>query len=332
MAMSDGPSLDYLYSLGFNLEEDYSAPDDPMVAAGASIKSFIREHAESVAEESVGYINITGPAVKNNSAPLKSVAKLIAAFQDGVEAVGGALKGFFSSRGRIPIEVSGRTQLSMVASPLPGSVVIQVAPSLQRNFDLYPEEPALFDVEKEADAESLADQAIGELSNLLNELSAETPDKEQVLNRLTDLGPRTATAVKELCQSVSSSGIDVDFSWKQPGREEKKSSISAAYAKSAVSLIENANIESKEEVMEGILKTITESEKDKLRILLDSGTEEQLSIGSIPPADLATANTGDRVRITAMRSVSSRAGGRKSEKLEGVALERIPKQPEEDQH
>lgn len=332
MAMSDGPSLDYLYSLGFNPEEDYSAPEDPMIAAGTSIKSFIREHTENVAEESVGYIHITGPAVKNNSAPLKSVAKLIASVQDGVEAIGGALEGFFSSRGRIPTEVSGRTQLSMVASPMPGSVVIQVAPTLQRELDLYPEGPALFDVEKEADAEPLADQAIGELSDLLNELSVETPDKEQVLNRLTDLGPRAATAVKELCQSVSSSDVDVDFSWRQPGREEKKSSISAAYAKSAVALIENANIESEEEVIEGVLITITESKKDKLRVLLDSGAEEQLSIGSISPADLATVNTGDRVRITAMRSVSSRAGGRRSEKLEGVALERVPKPPEEDFH
>jgi hypothetical protein len=329
MAMENkGLPLEYLRSLGFNPDESYTAPDDPMEASRASINAFVQEHMEAVGKESIGFIHITGSAVKNNSAPLKSVAKVIAAVQDGVEAIGGSLEGFLSSRGRIPIDVSGRTQLSMVASPMPGSVVIQIAPTLPREFDLYPEGPALFDIEKETNAEPLADQAIGELSDLINELSAETPDKGQVLDRLTDLGPRVATAVKELCQSVSSSGVDVDFSWKQPGREEKKSSISAAYAKSAVSLIENANIESEEETIEGILITITESNKDKLRVLLDNGVEEQLSIGSISPVDLAAVNTGDRVRITATRSVSSRAGGRKSERLEGVALERVPKLPD----
>jgi hypothetical protein len=208
---------------------------------------------------------------------------------------------------------------------MPGSVVIQVAPTLDRMSDLYPEgkAQALFDLEEEIDARPLADLAFDEFSSLIKDLNVDGPDKTVFLDRLTDHGPRVASTMKAFCDSVDKGALDVDFEWEEPGRPPEMSNLSHETAKHASVVIQNANIESETIHIVGKILTVTMSKKDKLRILTDSEQELTLAIGTISPADVVVLHPGDQVDIEAERRVSRRPGGRSYEKLIGVSLQKL---------
>lgn len=137
--------------------------------------------------------------------------------QSTFEAVGASIEGFRALSGSIPSKIAKRTELALVASPLPGSVVLEVAPSIPRVEDFRSEgEQALFDVETTIDAKTLADCAFEEFSSLLSDLSCETPDQDAFVKHLAELGPRVASNVQSLCETVDRSQIDVDFEWREP--------------------------------------------------------------------------------------------------------------------
>lgn len=325
--MATMPNLDeYLASLGFDPDTTYAVPENPADAALVGVNGFIREHSAGDEPASIGLIHITGPSVKEHSAPLKAVGNLLAALQDGVDAIGASLQGVMTSSGTLPFSVTGRTQLSMVASPMPGSVVIQVAPTLDRMDDLYPDgkEQALFDLEEEIGARPLADMAFDEFSSLIKDLDAEGPDKTDFLDRLTDYGPRVASTMKTFCDSVDKGALDVGFEWEEPGREPEISNLSHEAAKHASTIIQNANIESETAHIVGKILTITMSQKDKLRVLTDDEKDVTLAVGSISPSDVINLHTGDRVDIEAEKRTSSRPGGRSRQTLIGVSLTKLP--------
>lgn len=324
--MATTPNLsEYLSSLGFDPDATYTVPENPTDAALMGVSAFVREHSPSNDPASIGTIHITGPSVKGHSAPLKSVGTLLTALQDGVDAIGAAIQGVTTSTGTLPLSVTSRTQLSMVASPLPGSVVIQVAPTIDRIEDLYPsgKDQSLFDLESEIGARPLADMAFDEFSSLIKDLDAVNPDKIEFVEKLTDFGPRVASSMKAFCDSVDKGALDVDFEWEEPGRKPETSSISHAAAKHAATVIQNANIESEMVHVVGTLLTITMSQKDKLRVLADDDKEVTIAVGSITPADAASLRTGYRVDIEAERRVSKRPGGRQYEKFVGVSAQKL---------
>ena len=226
-----------------------------------------------------------------------------------------------SAEGSLPSAITSRTEMSLIASPMPGSVVIQVAPSLARMDDLYPEGLGLFDAEAELDAKPLADQAFIEFSTLISELREDDPDNSQFVDHLTDLGPRVATAMKSFCESIDKGVLDLELEWTESSRKAKTASISHSHAERTARLIASANIENEEVTIEGVLLTVTQSTKDKLRILEDDGQEAVVTIGDIPPAATYPLHTGERVRIRAEKRVSRKPGGTRSEKLVGKAVE-----------
>lgn len=321
--------IDYLKGLGYDDSVEYDVPESASDAAMAGVQAFVREHSDEPQPESVGIIHITGPNVEDNSAPVRSVGTLLTAIQDGVDAVGAAIMGKISLSGSLPSTITGRTQLSLVASPLPGSVVIQVAPTLDRMADLYPEEKGepLFDIEKEIDAEPLADQAFTEFSTLVKELGEDDPLKKEFVDHLTELGPRVASNMRGFCDSVDKGGVDVSFEWSQPGKEPESSFISHSSAKYAVTVIDNANIENQSVNIVGTLLTVTTSIKDRLRVLKQDGSECIVTIGSIEPADLISVHSGDKVSIEAEQVISNRPGSRQKEKLIGVSLRKVDSPP-----
>ena len=316
---------DYLASLGFDSEAIYDVPENPADAALAGVAAFMQEHASDEEPSSVGVIHITGPSILGNSAPVKAVGNLLTSIQNAVDAIGASLMGNRSAGGLIPATITGRTEMSLIASPMPGSVVIQVAPSLARMDDLYPEGPGLFDVETEADTRPLADQAFIEFSTLIGELREDSPDDSKFVDHLTDLGPRVATAMKGFYESVGKGALDLEFEWTEPNRQVETANISFNRAEHAAKVIASANIENEEVTIEGILLTVTQSSKDKLRILEDNGKETIVTIGDISPAATYPLHTGERVQVCAEKRVSHKTGGRRSEKLVGKAVQAMAK-------
>lgn len=316
---------DYLMSLGYVSDVTYDIPDNPADAALVGVNAFVREHSPEVEPKSTGIIHITGPSIIGNSAPVKAVGNLLTSIQGAVDAIGASLMGNRSAGGSIPSIITGRTEMSLIASPMPGSVVIQVAPSLARIDDLYPEGPGLFDLEGELEEKPLADKAFIEFSNLIGELRKDEPDESEFVEHLTDLGPRVATAMKNFCESVEKGVLDLELEWTEPNDKTETASISHSYAERAAKIITSANIENEEVTIEGTLLTVTQSSKDKLRIQKDDGQEIVVSIGDILPAATYPLHTGERVRILAEKRVSHKPGGKRSEKLIGKMVEPVAK-------
>lgn len=312
---------DYLALLGFDPETTYDVPENPADAALSGVAAFVREHSAGQETELTGIIHITGPSALGNSAPVKAVGNLLTSIQSTIDAVGASLMGNRSAGGSLPSAITSRTEMSLIASPMPGSIVIQVAPSLARMDDLYPEGLGLFDAEAELDAKPLADQAFIEFSTLISELREDGPDNSQFVDHLTDLGPRVATAMKSFCESIDKGVLDLELEWTESSRKAKTASISHSHAERAARLIASANIENEEVTIEGVLLTVTQSTKDNLRILEDDGQEVVVTIGDIPPAATYPLHTGERVRIRAEKRVSRKLGGTRSEKLVGKAVE-----------
>lgn len=317
-----------LESLGFNENESYVLPEDLNELSVSSLRAFIDQSYLQHSRESSALIHITGPSVIGHSAPLRSVGDFMTQLQSTFEAVGASIEGFRALSGSIPSKIAKRTELALVASPLPGSVVLEVAPSIPRVEDFRPEgEQALFDVETTIDAKTLADCAFEEFSSLLSDLSCETPDQDAFVKHLAELGPRVASNVQSLCETVDRSQIDVDFEWREPSKERKTISVSHSFAKFAASVIQDAQVNVEQVHIEGVLLTVTTSEKDHLRIKEDIGRglskDTVLPIGDIPPEQLYGLQPGDKVAVDAERQLFIRAGGRSHQKLVGVGINKI---------
>lgn len=317
-----------LESLGFSENESYDLPEDLNELSVSSLRAFIGQSYLEHSSESSALIHITGPSVIGHSAPLRSVGDFMTQLQSTFEAVGASIEGFKALSGTIPSKIAKRTELALVASPLPGSVVLEVAPSMPRVEDFRPNgEPALFDVETTIDAKTLADCAFEEFSNLLSDLSCETPDQDAFVEHLAELGPRVASNVQSLCETVDKSQIDVDFEWREPFNERKTISVSHSFAKYAASVIQDAQVNVEQIHIEGVLLTVTTSEKDHLRIRedVDGGLSKEtiLPIGDIPSEQLYGLQPGDKVAVDAEKQLFTRAGGRTRQKLVGVGISKI---------
>lgn len=326
--MDTTPSLNELLNdLGFDPSQTYQLPDDPNELSASSLKGFIEQSVLCHSAESSALIHITGPSVCGHSAPVRGLGEFMIALQTTFDSIGASIEGFRSATGSIPSSVSARTELSLTASPLPGSVVLEIAPSIPRLEDLYPDGDALFDIEEAIGAKPLADSAFEELSELLEKLDIDSPDQNDFVDYLSELGPRVASSLKGFCDSISKASINIEFEWEEPSKPKKAVNINHSFARYISEVIDNASITSDEVRIEGILLTVTTSDKDHLRIRQQVGDVETkevtLPIGDISQDELRDLHAGDRVVVYAEQQISTRAGGRTVTKLKGLSIKRI---------
>lgn len=294
----------------------------PEEASERSLRAFVAEQAgEDAAEqgESHGLIHFTGPAVIGHSAPISAVGNALTSMQSAIDAIGAAIEGFSSLGGQIPNRVKARTELRMNASPLAGSVVIDVRPSMSREEDLYPDGPALFDLDNQG-ARPLADECLEDFLGILSSTGEDSDSHDKFIELLSGYGPRTSSAIREFCSSLERDSLDVDFRWVEPKKQPIKSQMSHARAKSVASVIKDADIEVEDIELTGVLVTSTMSKKDKLRIRLGDGTEKILSLGKIAAQDIAKYHPGETVKVIAEHRIGRYAGGREKDWYIGVSI------------
>lgn len=314
----------YLQELGFDPNKKYDTPSSLEEASIRSIESFIGSALPDKPKQSGGMFHITGPSVIGNTAPVRSVGAFLTSFQSAIDSIGASLKGNKTASGQLSAEITGRTEMSMVASPLPGSVIIQIEPTMSPTDDLYPNGETLFDLEEEIGARPLANLAIDEFMSLIEDMNQDDPDNSKFVDHLTDLGPRVASSVKAFYESVDKGSIDVEIKWRDLKKQESiATNVSHIFARHAVTVINNANIENNIIRIQGILKTVTYSPKDKLRVETEEGTEKTISIGSIDPTVLLKLVPGEHVCIETEQRISYKPGGGQKEKLIGLSVEQI---------
>lgn len=327
MALSDKTKA-FLDDLGFDPSASYDVPASALEASVRSLESFLGSVPDAHVRnrESSGSIHIAGPSVVGHTAPARAVGDLLSAFQGAVDAIGASIAGRTSGSGPIPRELSARTEMSLVASPLPGSVVIRIAPTMKRLEDLEPEGPSLFDPD-EIGLRPLSDMAMERFSSILSTFDESSPESSGFIEQLTEMGPRAASNVKAFYESVGKGSMDIDLSWSEPGADGVQTCVSHSAAALAVKAIDDAKIESAIVNIVGVLQTATLSKKDKLRVRTADGDEKTISIGLIAPSDLAELRTGQPVEVEAELRSSIKPGGKRSEKLSGVSVRIRPSLP-----
>ena len=308
---------DYIKQTGFN-PDLVDIPSTADEATAASLRLFIR--GDAAEDSSVGFLHVTGPSVAGHTAPARAVGELLSSFQKAVDAVGASIQGVTSLGASIPTALLRRTELSVVASPIPGSVVIEIMPTMSRELDFRPAMSALFQVEDVSDARPLADMAVGKLIDAVGSYNPTEPAGQAFLDNLSELGPRASSAMKGLCASIGNGGFDLDVKWKEPKRSERRVSVSNDNAKSMVQVIQEASTIVEDVEIVGTLETNTNSVKDRLRIKMDDGSEALVSLGDIETSSLVDVYLGQRVRVKAVRQTSKRPGGREGTNLMGVSI------------
>lgn len=295
----------------------------PEEASNRSLRAFVRNQlGEEPADlkESRGMLHFTGPAIIGHSAPINAVGNVMMKLQAAIDAIGASKEGFSSISGQIPNRVKARTELRMEASPVAGSVVINVRPSMPRNEDLHSEEPTLFDPEGEVGIKPLADECFEDFLRILSSTTDDSPAYENLIDILSELGPRTSSAVRDFCSCLDDDMLDVDLRWEEPKSNPINGEMNHARAKFVSDVIKDADIEVEIITLEGMLMTSTVSKKDKLRIRTENGDEKTLSLGKIDTADVVYFRPGDEVKISAERRIGKYTGGRQKEWLIGITI------------
>lgn len=326
--MTQNNSLNELFrSIGVNVD-DYSTVDlpSPEEASRESVERMIAKSSRTARVlMSRGEIHLRGSGVKLNAAPASCVGNLLNEFQCAVDALGASLSGHTSAMGAIPSAIRASTTINIVASPQPGSIRLSISPAKQGFEEVFPDGETLFGFDP-LGRRPLADIAVEELIDLIAKVDDQSPDSEDLVETLMNKGPRVASTFKGLMQSLDEGDFDADIKWCEPEKAKKESRITHHLAKYAVSVIENAKIESNEVVFYGTLITSTSSKKDKIRIILDdTGEERTMSLGDIDPITMNRFHPNEKVVIKAEESIGHHVGGRETVRLAGISIEAKPK-------
>lgn len=291
-------------------------------ASERSLRSFVAQQAGADAaepKESKGLIHFTGPAIIGHSVPINAIGKALTAMQTAIDAIGASKSGYTSLNGQIPARIKAKTELRMEASPLAGSIVINVRPSMPRLEDLYPDGPTLFDLEEQG-VRPLADECFEDFLEILSSTSDDSPAYEGLVDILTGFGPRTSSAIREFCNSLDKDSLDVDFKWEEPRKKPIRGEMNHARAKFVSTIIRDTEVEVEETTLMGMLVSST-LQKDIIRLRLQDGTEQTLAPGTIPSEELMKFGLGDNVIIKAERRVAKYTGGHAKTKLFGISMQ-----------
>ncbi|QCH22639.1 hypothetical protein [Mycobacteroides salmoniphilum] len=287
---------------------DWSTPDD---LARIGIEALIAADPLGRTLASRGNIRITGDGVTGSSARVNDVARIMTGFQRLATAVGAAHQGD-KTLGRQPnADVKRRTDLLLTAAPGPGSIILTVTPRTSPIAETGHAggKVGMF-AELETDDQML-DTAVAaaiEVFTAGNDIGA-APQDSTFVRRLGDMGPRTASAVRDLAKTLDRAQFDVDITWRQPACATRRVTVTAAAAAYMAATVEHANLD--EQSVEIIGEYLTVSAVSSW-LIQRAGTDNDtvtVKLGRIDPSQTRGLAVGDRVRITAIMKIETSPGG-----------------------
>lgn len=284
----------------------WTTPDD---LSRMSIEALITDDPLGRTLASRGNIRITGDGVTGASARVSEVARVMTGFQRLATAVGAAQQGD-KSLGRQPnADVRRRTDLLLKASPGPGSIVLTITPATSPITETGHEDGKVgMFAELETD-DQLLDTAIGEAIDVFAAGIdiGPSPTDSLFVQRLSDMGPRTASAVRDLSKTLDRARFDIEIDWQQPERTTRRVTVSAAAAAYIAATVENANLD--EQPVEIVGEYLTVSAVSSWLIQQDGGDTVTVKLGRIGGEQVRGLAVGDRVRIDAVMKVETTPGG-----------------------
>ncbi|MDB2197607.1 hypothetical protein [Mycobacteroides abscessus] len=301
---------------------DWTTPDD---LARVGIEAMIAADPLGRTLTSHGNIRITGDGVTGSSARVNDVARVMTGFQRLATAVGAAQQGD-KTLGRQPnADVKRRTDLLLTAAPGPGSIILTVTPRTSPIAETGHGggKVGMF-TELETDDQML-DTAVAAAINVFaagNEIGA-APDESVFVHQLGDMGPRTASAVRDLAKTLDRAQFDVEIAWRQPSRATRRVIVTASAAAHMAATVEHANLD--EQPVEIIGEYLTVSAVSSWLIARGGNDDDTVTVklGRIDPSQTRGLAVGDRVRISAIMKIETTPGGNIKTTYTAQSVDRI---------
>jgi len=283
-------------------------PEPPKYAPGdlgrASVEAFVAARSDARELRSAGQLRLSGAGVLGHAAELDDVGQLASLWQRCVTAVGAALEGSQSAFGRLANDVVERTQLMLDASPAPGSLVLNVQPKASPVGEAYPggKKSLLGD-----DPRPLADRASEALLQLLQHASQPSLDElDNLTAEFQSLGPRVATSVKMLADTIVKAHVDMDAEWREPQVATLRASLSSASAGWVSEFVGGRDLDVEDLVLRGTVRTVSDIAKWSVE---GSSGLEQVDANELPADVVRSTNVGDRVEVVVQVRQTQRPDG-----------------------
>lgn len=254
-----------------------------------------------------GSIRFAGSGVRGHAVDISQAGELLAYWQGLVTGVGGAVEGNLSARGSLPADVVERTRLDLVASPSPGSVVLEFEPHADEASERYPEGQTRIDGESTPLVERAVNEAMDVLALASSGLEVDLADA------FANRGPRVAARARDLAELAGISNLDIDTTWEVPGQGRKRVRATASELRSFAERLRIGSIDGEPATLEGTLRTVSDRRKIDLEVddPADTSKKRVLSVDR-GDVDFAPFRVGEEVRLVAMLTVRRRPGGAES--------------------
>ncbi|MGP3319545.1 hypothetical protein [Mycobacteroides abscessus] len=256
-----------------------------------------------------GNIRITGDGVTGSSAKMNDVARVMTGFQRVATAVGASQTGDKALGRQANADVRRRTDLLLSASPAPGSIILTVAPAVSAIDETGHGEGKVGMFSELDPGDQMLDTAVGAAIEVFAagiDIGA-IEQESAFVRQLEDMGPRTASAVRDLAKTLERAGFDVDIDWRQPSRTTRRVRVTAAAAAYMAATVEHANLD--EQPVEILGEYLTVSAVSSWLIKQDDGDTITVKLGRIDPSQIRGLAVGDRVRINAIMKIETTPGG-----------------------
>lgn len=290
-----------------------------------SVSAFLSEQSPVRREASSGFVKLTGAGVSGHTAPVEQVANVMRNFQRLVLASGLSLSGFKTLRGRLPSDVVSKTLLHLDGSALAGSLVLTVIPATPPEQEIMPDGQAEFFRD---DDKQLVDQAVEKSVSLLNMAKEIGPDADdsEFLAEVLDAGPRVASTLRDLADTLVQGDFDTELAWNEPGQRRLVSRLTVPQLAHLSTLVASRELAKEPTVLTGIIRTV--SDIAPLRVEIADGQIETIQADDIPHGVIAELRVGMTVRIAASVTEDVSAGGDVKTRYTASAIE-VLSEPED---
>ncbi|WP_280252987.1 hypothetical protein [Nocardia abscessus] len=285
---------------------DWRSPED---LGRLSFESMLRQGEETRTLASHGRIRLTGEGVDGSSAGLSDVGAVMTAFQRIATAFGASRQGEKDLGRDISRLIVQNTRLLLETAPSPGSIVLAVTPAMTALDEVGEPDGQHRLFSQDGDDDQVLDIAVADVIEIFSQGSeiGPDPDKSEFIRKLTVLGPRAASAVRDLSKTLSQAGFDAEIDWTQPGRATRSVEVAAHTARRIVDVVQRKKLDEQPVTIIGELLTVSAVEQWFVRD--DRGQVFHIKLGDVSSEDIRGLAVGQRVRIDATLKVERSSGG-----------------------
>lgn len=270
--------------------------EDPSELGLLSFRDFIREHSTESPGTSSGYLRLTGPGIVGSSGSVEGIALTLLHFQRLVLASAMSIEGRKGLRGPAPALIEEKAKLNIVASPVPGSLILEFSPAMDPDTEFTRDhQPALFDdSDHRVQLIDLAmESAISLMESAKYTQEAETAD--EFLHEVADRGPRVASALKDLTSNLQTVQMAPTLMWERVNGDRRRVTLSSSDLVKISGAIVDRSLEQEEIVLVGIVRTVSDISAWELE--LTSGNRVRINASKIAEQDISRIHVGMAISV-----------------------------------